>query len=84
MISDDKRRSLHPEVVAEYDRRMEANPAGCNRPWGSVNKGALSPRSAWCARPGTHKGLCMTAETYDRYRAHSRDRQRKSRSARNG
>jgi hypothetical protein len=75
---------IHPQVLAELERRREERPRRCSRPWGCIHYTARSPKPLWCARPLNHEGRCMTEDEYAEHRKGSRGRQRAHREAQKG
>jgi hypothetical protein len=73
----------HPDVLAEYERRIQADPDTCCYPYGAVSATATAPRAQWCVKPVGHQGGHADAERTEREAARKarnqkayRDRQR--------
>jgi hypothetical protein len=58
----------HPEVLAEYDRRIQEDPDTCHYPYGAVSHTALKPRPQWCVKPVGHSGGHADAKREERER----------------
>lgn len=72
---------LHPEVLAELDRRQDKKPQACNWPWGAVSPTAGRPNAEWCDRRLDHKGRHKTSEQYAAHKAGSNERQGRHRAS---
>jgi len=59
----------HPDVLAEYERRIEADPDTCHYPYGAVSVTAREPRPQWCVKSVGHAGGHADQKREDRERA---------------
>jgi hypothetical protein len=64
----------HPDVLAEYDRRIAVDPDTCHYPYGAVSATAQEPNPQWCVKGIGHSGGHSDAAREERERArHARN-----------
>lgn len=64
----------HPDVLAEYDRRVNSEPDACHYPYGAVSVTSSNPKPQWCVKPVGHFGGHSDAAREEREHArHARN-----------